>query len=181
MEPMASPPKVAPNKRQKRQLVDLTTDEEEHATEQSPVPSPLVKHIKRHHGSNPRCIQWKTEEIHHYNPTHPAISPNPVTTTAPLTSLKEMSILGQPPFFQPAPPPTPTIAPSPKPQFNPFTPHNHTLQPFGPNNMINPFQPHPNPFVTNQYIHTKQTPRRFTNKRSVRHQEGSRKGERKGN
>jgi len=181
MEPMASPPKVAPNKRQKRQLVDLTTDEEEHATEQSPVPSPLVKHIKRHHGSNPRSIQWKTGEIHHYNPTHPAISPNPITTTAPFTSLKEMSILGQPPFFQPAPPPTPTIAPSPKPQFNPFTPHNHTLQLFGPNNMINPFQPHPNPFVTNQYIHTKQTPRRFTNKRSVRHQEGSRKGERKGN
>jgi hypothetical protein len=178
--PMACPPKVPPNKKQKRQLLDLTTDEEEHATEQNLAPSSQVKHVKRHHGSNPRSIQWKTGEIHHYNPTHPAISPNPIMIATPFTNLKKMNILGQTPFFQPAPPPTPTMAPSPKPQFNPFTPHNHTLQPFGQNNTINPFQSHPNPFVTKQHTHTRQTPKRFTNKRNIRNQEGSRKGERKG-
>jgi hypothetical protein len=113
--------------------------------------------------------------------THPAIPPNPITIATPFTNPKETKTLGQTPFFQPAPPPTFTTAPSIRPQLNPFTTHNHTLQDFGLKDTMNPFQSHPNPFVTSRHIHIRQTPKHYTSKRNLRNQEGSRKGARKGN
>jgi hypothetical protein len=133
-----APASNLPNSRpSKRQLVDLTLEDDEISQNSSPITrrhsSLQNKHLKRqkqHHTLPQKKIQWKTGEVHNYNPLFLAAPHN----------LHKHTQTVVPPLFQPAPPPTPLVAPSIYPFINPFTNIPQTAQSAGSQSLTNPFQ-----------------------------------------
>jgi len=123
-EPMASPGAQAPTPNftqtriSKRQLVDLTKDDDDDETSAQKYPFPLHKHPQKKQKQQlhtQKKIKWKAEEIHHYNPSSPAL-----------------------------PTPPPLLAPSVSVHSNPFINTHHTMQNTGTQNtglqnLTNPF------------------------------------------
>ena len=149
-EPMASPGAQAPTPNftqtriSKRQLVDLTKDDDDETsittqTSAQKYPFPLHKHPQKKQKQQlhrQKKIQWKAEEIHHYNPSSPALPTN--------LTFQDIHSLKSPPLFPPAPTPPPLLAPSVSIHSNPFINTHHTMQNTGTQNtglqnLTNPF------------------------------------------
>jgi len=158
-ESLASPERQTPSltkTKNKRQLVDLTTEDEENTTteeRQAHLKRKKLKQTKAQPKGPPlripqktKTVQWKeTEEVKHFHPNQPAINPgdqqglqNPFATLSyPIQS---------PPAFQPAPPPS-TFSHQQAPHIsNPFYPVQNQTTGFG----LNPYHMMQTPYP---YLH----------------------------
>jgi hypothetical protein len=169
LEPMASPGAQAPisnfiqTRTSKHQLVDLTNDNDNETstatrTSAQKHPFPLHKHSLKKQKQQlhmQKKIQWKAEEIHHYNPLSPALPTNLIPQAQTNMAFQEIHSLKSPPLFPPAPPPPPLIVPSMSIHSNPFINTQHTTQNTGLQNLTNPFHSPTNTITRHHHMKQK--------------------------
>jgi hypothetical protein len=163
---MASPTKTAPrftNENSASHLVDLTTEDEVLSPNLDSVilsPPYATKTSKRHkkqlssHPKQNKSVQWRSEEVNHYNPEAPAakVLPSQHMTNQPNFGFSPQP---NPPIFPPAPAPLPLLAPSMSPFYNQqqniYNSGAHNLFLKNQNPMANPFLLNANPKKNTNY------------------------------